>query len=92
MYLAGIWKYINFKKDDKKVFTIITKNSNKNIRKIHHRMPIILNANNALEYLDNKNNNLLFDNFEEIDLSFHQVSKYVNNPKNNDEKCIIPLN
>ena len=55
-------------------------------------MPIILNANNALEYLDNKNNNLLFDDFEEIDLSFHEVSKYVNNPKNNDAKCIIPLN
>jgi len=92
IYFAGVWRKENHKDDKRRVFSIITKEANKNINKIHHRMPIILNANNALEYLDNKNNNLLFDDFEEIDLSFHEVSKYVNNPKNNDAKCIIPLN
>ena len=51
-------------------------------------MPVVLNANNAQDYLETKNNNLIFDNFEDVDLNFSQVSKYVNNPKNNDEKCL----
>ena len=28
----------------------------------------------------------------DIDLKFHEVSKYVNNPQNNDLKCIEPIN
>ena len=28
----------------------------------------------------------------DIDLKFHEVSKYVNNPQNNDFKCIEPIN
>ena len=31
-------------------------------------------------------------NFEDVDLKFTEVSKYVNSPKNNDEKCITSLN
>ena len=52
-------------------------------------MPVVLNANNAQDYLDDKENNLIFDNLDEVDLNFNEVSKYVNNPKNNDENCII---
>jgi len=90
IYFAGIWRKENHKNDKKRVFSIITKEANKTINKIHHRMPITLNTNNALEYLSDKKNQLSFDDFEEPDLSFYEVSKYVNNPKNNDEKCIIP--
>jgi len=92
IYFAGVWRKEKHKNNKRRVFSIITKAANKNINKIHHRMPIVLNANNAVDYLDNRNNNLSFDEFEEIDLSFHEVSKFVNNPKNNDEKCIMPLN
>ena len=28
----------------------------------------------------------------DIHLKFHEVSKYVNNPQNNDFKCIEPIN
>ena len=95
MYLAGIWKYINFKQDDKKVFTIITKNANENIRKIHHRMPVLLSVEEGMEYLDDDNSSFLNDNFSsslESELDFYSVSKFVNNPLHNSEKCILPVN
>jgi len=92
IYFAGVWRNEKHQDDKRRVFSIITKAANKKINKIHHRMPIVLNANNAVDYLDNRKNNLSFDEFEDIDLSFHEVSKFVNNPKNNDEKCIMPLN
>ena len=92
IYFAGVWRKEKHQDNKRRVFSIITKAANKKINKIHHRMPIVLNANNAVNYLDNRNNNLSFDEFEDIDLSFHEVSKFVNDPKNNDEKCIMPLN
>ena len=95
MYLAGIWKYINFKKDDKKVFTIITKNANENIRKIHHRMPVLLSIEEGVEYLEDDYSSFLNDNFSsslESELDFYSVSKFVDNPLNNSKKCILPIN
>ena len=95
MYLAGIWKYINFKKDDQKVFTIITKNANENISKIHHRMPALLSVEEGREYLDDDNSFFLNDNFSsslESELDFYPVSKFVNNPLNNSKECIQPAN
>ncbi len=92
IYFAGVWRKEKYNDDKRRVFSIITKAANKKINEIHHRMPIVLNANNAQDYLETKNNNLIFDNFEDVDLNFSQVSKYVNNPKNNDEKCITKIN
>ncbi len=89
IYFAGIWRKEKHNDDKRRVFSIITKSANKKINEIHHRMPVVLNANNAQDYLDDKENNLIFDNLDEVDLNFNEVSKYVNNPKNNDEKCII---
>jgi len=91
IYLAGIWKYINFKKYDQKVFTIITKKANENISKIHHRMPVVLSQEEAEEYLNDYNSSFLNRSFSssiESDLDFYSVSKFVNNPFNNSKKCI----
>ena len=92
IYFAGVWRKEKYNDDKRRVFSIITKAANKKINEIHHRMPVVLNANNAQDYLETKNNNLIFDNFEDVDLNFSEVSKYVNNPKNNDEKCITAIN
>ena len=92
IYFAGVWRKEKYNDDKRRVFSIITKAANKKINEIHHRMPVVLNANNAQDYLETKNNNLIFDNFEDVDLNFSEVSKYVNNPKNNDEKCITTIN
>ena len=85
------WKE-KYNDDKRRVFSIITKAANLNINKIHHRMPVVLNANAAQDYLELKDDNLNFNNFEDVDLKFTEVSKYVNSPKNNDEKCIATIN
>ena len=92
IYFAGVWRKEKYNDEKRRVFSIITKAANKKINEIHNRMPIVLNANNAQDYLETKDNNLIFDNFEDVDLNFFEVSKYVNNPKNNDEKCLTAIN
>ena len=92
IYFAGVWRKEKYNNDKRRVFSIITKAANSNINKIHHRMPVILNANSAQDYLELNNNDLNFNNFEDVDLRINEVSKYVNSPKNNDEKCIEPIN
>ena len=91
MYMAGIWKYIDFKKNDKKVFTIITKNSNEILSKVHNRMPIILSLEEGNDYINDEKSSFLNTNFFskiEDELDFYQVSKFVNNPLNNSKECI----
>ena len=96
IYLAGIWR--KELKGDKKVrvFSIITCNADSKIKHIHNRMPIILNLNEAFGYMDNERSDQIINDKiksdSDIDLKFHEVSKYVNNPHNNDYKCIEPIN
>ncbi len=91
IYFAGVWRKEKYNNDKRRVFSIITKAADSNINKIHHRMPLVLNANAAQDYLELKGDNLNFNNFEDVDLTFTEVSKYVNSPKNNDEKCITRI-
>jgi putative SOS response-associated peptidase YedK len=92
IYFAGVWRKEKYNNDKRRVFSIITKAADSNINKIHHRMPLVLNANAAQDYLELKDYNLNLNNFEDVDLKFTEVSKYVNSPKNNDEKCITRIN
>ena len=92
IYFAGVWRKEKYNNDKRRVFSIITKAAHSNIKKIHHRMPLVLNANAAQDYLELKDDNLNLNNFEDVDLKFTEVSKYVNSPKNNDEKCITSIN
>jgi len=92
IYFAGVWRKEKYNDDKRRVFSIITKAANSNINKIHHRMPVVLNANSAQDYLEIKDGNLDFINFDDVDLKFTEVSKYVNSPKNNDKKCIAIIN
>jgi len=92
IYFAGVWRKEKYNNDKRRVFSIITKAADSNINKIHHRMPLVLNANAAQDYLELKDDNLNLNNFEDVDLKFTEVSKYVNSPKNNDEKCITRIN
>ena len=92
IYFAGVWRKEKYNNNKRRVFSIITKAADININKIHHRMPLVLNANAAQDYLELKDDNLNLNNFEDVDLKFTEVSKYVNSPKNNDEKCIARIN
>ena len=93
-YFAGLWKYSNITKSVKKNFSILTKKANNLINSIHHRMPIILNIDEGISYIEQEQN-LLEKNFIskiEEDLDFYFVSKIVNSPKNNTIECVQPIN
>ena len=95
MYFAGIWKYINYKNNMDKVFTILTKEANKQIRVIHHRMPVLLSSTEGEEYLQDKDSSYLKKNYVSVleeDLDYYSISKYVNNPLNNSKDCIQFVN
>ena len=96
IFFAGIWKNINFQNKKLTAFTIITKNSkNNNISKIHDRMPVLLNVDEGINYLENSSDNFLNVNFTSImdkNLEYYPIDKYVNNPLNNSIKCIKPIN
>jgi len=58
-------------------------------------MPVLLNIEEGINYLENKNDDFLNIDFKSIldeDLQFYPIDKYVNNPINNSKKCIEPLN
>ena len=95
IFFAGIWKNIIINNKKLKTFTIITKNSKHYLSHIHNRMPVLLNIEEGINYLENKNDDFLNIDFKSIldeDLQFYPIDKYVNNPINNSKKCIEPLN
>lgn len=56
--LAGLYN-VMIDKNNQKIyqFTILTKEANKNIREIHHRMPVIITAEDTEEWLFSKSIN-----------------------------------
>ena len=58
-------------------------------------MPVILNLNEAIKFMEEKEEIYLTNNFIstiEEDLSYYPVSKYVNSPLNDSKNCIKPVN
>ncbi|PPR45270.1 MAG: putative SOS response-associated peptidase YedK [Alphaproteobacteria bacterium MarineAlpha5_Bin8] len=94
IFFAGIWKYIDFYKSKRLVFSIITKPANYILTKIHHRMPVIFSIEESKEYLESNNNEFLDTNFVSIIekyFEFYEISKFVNSPVNNSPECINPI-
>ena len=94
-YFAGIWKYVNFKKNYDKFFSIITKKPCTNLSNLHHRMPILLSYNEAIDFLEDKEGDFIDSNFKSIlekNIIYYKVSKFVNNPINNTKECIKEIN
>ena len=92
-YFAGIWKYADNINSIKKTFSILTKQANNLISTIHSRMPVILNIDEAINYIDQdeyliKNQ---FISYIEKDFDFYSISKIINNPRNNSKKYLEPL-
>jgi len=69
--------------------TILTCPPNKLVRKVHNRMPVIIQKENENEWLDPANNDYellsaLLRPYPEKQMSMHIVSRRVNNPANDD--------
>lgn len=95
---AGLWEIWHDKQKQEayRSCTIITRESVGKMRKIHHRMPVILqpDAFNPWLALENTNtdelNRMLLDK-SITELVFHSVGKQVNSVKNNDPSNLQPV-
>lgn len=88
---AGIWdRWRNPQGQIVTSFAIITRDADAKISSIHHREPVMLEQNYYSDWLNFQTSQcdlqqILQTTKQEID--FWEVSPYVNDPKNNDEKC-----
>ena len=86
---AGIWS--------DEGFTIVTTNANAKLAPIHERMPVILAADDYATWLDTAKDdgraalNLLRP-FPPDEVAFYRVGPHVNSARNDDPRCIAPLN
>ena len=85
MFFAGIYQ------NDQ--FCIITREATEKVNIIHHREPLIINQSQINNYLNLKKDAMeILDSVKPPNLKFHEISKDVNNPINNDPSLINKLN
>ena len=85
MFFAGIYQ--------NNQFCIITREATKKISAIHHREPMIINQSQVNNYLNVKKDAMkILNSIKPPNLKFHEISKDVNNPVNNDPTLVNPVN
>ena len=85
MFLAGIYQ------DNQ--FCIITKEATAEVAKVHPREPIIINQSQISNYLNTKKKPMeVLNSIKPPKLKFHEISKDINNPVNNDSSLINRIN
>lgn len=90
---AGLWDKWQDGDDALFTCTMLTKDSNPFMKKIHHRMPIILPKDKADEWIKPVvkqafDSHAFLQEVETEELQAYTVSNYVNKAKNNDVSCI----
>ena len=84
IFFAGIFQ------DNK--FCIITREASNEIKKIHNREPLIINKSQINNYLNIKKNGMeILNAIKAPKIKFHEITKDVNNPINNDPSLINPI-
>ena len=74
-------------------FCIITREATESVSQIHHREPLILNQNQINNYLNVRKDAMeVLNTIKPPNLKFHEISKDVNNPINNNLSLINKLN
>ena len=74
-------------------FCLITREATEKISVIHHREPLIINQSQINSYLNIKKDPMkILNSIKPPELKFHEISKDINNPVNNDSDLIKPLN
>jgi putative SOS response-associated peptidase YedK len=93
--LAGLWdKNEQLTGKQTKSFVILTALSNQSVSHIHERMPVRLNTDEHMSWLDPNINDTkslrqLLD-ASDSPWESYPVGSYVNNPRNNSNRCINP--
>lgn len=92
--LAGLWDRWERGGDTLDTCTVITTDASPAAAKVHHRMPVVLTAEQAVEWVDaSAAENRLFDlmtPYSGDDLFSYEVSSLVNSPGNDNVDCIAP--
>ena len=74
-------------------FCIITREATEKIKNIHHREPLIINQSQINNFLNVKKEVMeILNSIKPPNLKFHEISKDVNNPLNNDQALVKPIN
>lgn len=68
---------------------IVTMEALETTKEIHERMPLVVARSHFKEWLEGSDSNS-FDEAMVKSIKHHRVSTHVNNPTNNDPKCIFP--
>ncbi len=73
-------------------YSLITRDADENISKIHDRQPVIINKSQINNYLNLNNDAVDFlNNIKSPNLKFHPISKEINKPTSNDPSLIRSL-
>jgi putative SOS response-associated peptidase YedK len=93
--MAGIWDSWEKNGDALDTCAIITTDASAKAREYHHRMPALLNADTAVDWLDRGTEEPrlldLLAPYDEADLECHEVSTLVNSPLNDSAECMAPF-
>ena len=74
-------------------FCIITREATEKVKNIHHREPLIINQSQINNFLNIKKEVMeILNSIKPPNLKFHEISKDVNNPLNNDQALVKPIN
>lgn len=93
--LAGLWERWDRGDEPIESCTILTTASNPFMRDIHHRMPVVLEADSAMEWLAPEADEVRLQEMiaasASVDLQAHEVSTLVNSPANDLPECLDPV-
>jgi putative SOS response-associated peptidase YedK len=93
--IAGIWDRWSKNGDVLETCTVITIDASAKAAAYHHRMPALLNADAAFEWLDRETTEPrlldLLKPYGDADLECHEVSTLVNSPLNDSAECMAPF-
>ncbi|MHA2025043.1 MAG: SOS response-associated peptidase [Candidatus Thorarchaeota archaeon] len=95
---AGLYEYWDKTKSGKilQTCTIITTTPNDLMKSIHRRMPVILRPEFENKWLNPKNTDVselesMLQPYPSEEMEAFEISKYVNNPRNQGIECIQPV-
>jgi len=89
-FMAGLWAPWESPRGVTRTMAILTSEPNGLIAKIHSRQPVILDEQAGLKWLD-RFDPALFEPIHRGKLEATPVSSVINNPKNNDERAVVPI-
>ena len=91
---AGIWEHWQ-SSDGSDLYScaILTMPANDVMKRVHHRMPVMLTTNHYEQWLTLSNTDMqpFMDISEAIALSLTPVSSQINNPRTDHPDCVTPL-